>query len=113
MPEEEPKEIQLPKDIQESVARALLELSLYLHKQTDASHVVLDIKHISDAVQRASTTLIIGGGAGFKLNLESKKDIARKELAESNAEKLAEDAISRALAAGKKKQKEEIGRAHV
>jgi len=93
----------LPKEIAEPLIMALHKLSLYLHEKTDASHIVLNVNHISDAISHCSSTIIQGGGGGFKLNLKDKREADRQDFVKSDASKLAEDAIERAINAAKGK----------
>jgi len=99
------EELKIPKEIEENLVSALQSFSFWLHEKSDASHIILDLKHVSDAVLRCSTTMIAGGGAGFKLNLEAKREKDRQEFVKSDASKLADEAIERAINAAKKKDK--------
>ena len=105
MSEDNQKRFDLPKNIAEPLIIALQNLSFFLHDKMDASHVLLDIHHISDATLRCSSTIIAGGGGGFKLNLKDKREKDRQEFVKSDASKLAEDAIERAISAAKGKSK--------
>ena len=94
----------LPPDLEKQLVQTLQNLAFWMHEQSGASHIVIDLQHISDALARCSQTLISGGGMGLNLHkLAEKFEADKKELAEADPQKLANDAIERAIQAAKQK----------
>ena len=93
--------IELPKELEKALIKAIQEVCFYLHEQTHASHIILDIKHISDAIAQCSSTLISGAGLGLRLESKDKAASQQPSQEEDDASKMAQEAIDRAIAAAK------------
>ena len=95
--------IELPKELEKALIKAIQEVCFYLHEQTHASHIILDIKHISDAIAQCSSTLISGAGLGLRLESKDKAASQQPSKEDEDASKLAQEAIDNAINAAKLK----------
>lgn len=98
---QQPQQPGVPKELEQELMKALHNICVFLHQESGASHIVLDIKHVSDAIMQVSQTLIGGAAMGVKM-FETRGEQAQG-LRESDPSKLAEDAINRAMNSAKNK----------
>lgn len=89
----------LPPELEQQLISALQKLCVYLHDTVGISHVLLDIKHVSDALNKQSQTLIAAAGMGVPIMRAE-----RSTLRDEDPQKLAQEAIARALKAAKNKE---------
>jgi hypothetical protein len=99
--EEKPKQPELPKELEEALANALHNIAFFLHEQVGSSHVILDVKHMSDAINRTGSTLITAAGLG--LRIAKGQGAEQPSAEEADPAKLAGEAIERAIKQAKEK----------
>ena len=57
----------IPADLKKTLVEALQRLSLYVHEQSGMSHVIIDIRHVSDCLARDSQTQLAAGAGGARV----------------------------------------------